>query len=87
MLRQYSERAGACGRGCGRSDCNLPVFAPVGTVAVTFELGFTVKVVALTPPNVTCDALFRPPPKMTTETPTFPLIGLKLAMLGATTDI
>jgi hypothetical protein len=31
----------------------LPVLAPVGTVAVTFESEFTVKMVAATPPNVT----------------------------------
>src|SRR3984893_6572828 len=43
----------------------LPVFAPVGTVAVTFEVEFTVKLAALTPPNVTWDALVIPPPMMT----------------------
>ena len=30
-----------------------PVFAPVGTVAVTCMSEFTVKLVAFTPPNVT----------------------------------
>ena len=65
----------------------LPVFAPVGTVAVTCILEFTVNVVALIPPNVTFDAPFRPPPVITTETPTFPLVGLKLRMLGKTMKI
>ena len=65
----------------------LPVFAPVGTVAVTFEVEFTVKVAALTPPNVTWDALVIPPPMMTTEVATFPLVGLKLVMLGKTTKL
>ena len=40
----------------------LPVLTPVGTVAVTLELKFTVNALAFTPPNVTCDALFRPRP-------------------------
>jgi hypothetical protein len=31
----------------------FPVFAPVGTVAVTCVSEFTVKLVAFTPPNVT----------------------------------
>jgi hypothetical protein len=31
----------------------FPVFAPVGTVAVTRVSEFTVKLVAFTPPNVT----------------------------------
>src|ERR1700732_3692993 len=65
----------------------LPVFAPVGTVAVTFELEFTVKVAALTPPNVTWDALVIPPPMITTEVATFPLVGLQLVMLGKTTKL
>jgi hypothetical protein len=46
----------------------LPVFAPVGTVAVTFESEFTVKAVALTPPNVTLDACVRPLPVITART-------------------
>jgi hypothetical protein len=62
----------------------LPVIAPSGTVAVTFEVKFAVKPVALTPPNVTCVAPFKPPPVMTTEVPTFPLVGVKLVMLGRT---
>ena len=44
----------------------LPVFAPVGTVAVICEGEFTVYAVALTPPKVTLDAPVRPPPVMTT---------------------
>ena len=64
----------------------MPVFAPVGTVAVTCESEFTVKVVALTPPNVTLDVCVRPLPLITTEAPTLPLVGLKLRMVGTTVN-
>ena len=64
----------------------FPVFTPVGTVAVILELEFTVKAVALTPPNVTEEALVKPPPVMTMESPASPLVGLKLVMLGKTTN-
>ena len=62
----------------------LPVTAPVGTVAVTFVLEFTVKTVDCTVPNLTivaCDKLI---PVITTCVPTGPLVGLKLVMLGMT---
>ena len=62
----------------------MPVFAPVGTVAVICEGEFTVYAVALTPPKVTLDAPVRPPPVMTTVLPTLPLVGLKLRTLGKT---
>ena len=64
----------------------LPVFASVGTVAVTCESEFTVKAVALTPPNVTLDACVRPLPVITTEVPTVPLVGLKLRRAGTTVN-
>src|ERR1700730_2314161 len=65
----------------------LPVFAPVGTVAVTFEVEFTVKLAALTPLNVPWDGVVIPPPMMTRGVAIFPLVGLKLAMLGKTTKL
>ena len=44
----------------------LPVLAPVGTVAVTWESEFTVKLVALTPPKVTAVVWVRLMPVITT---------------------
>ena len=62
----------------------FPVMAPVGTVAVTCVLEFTVKLVAFTPPKVTLVVWARLFPMMTTEVPTGPLVGLKLEIVGVT---
>lgn len=59
----------------------FPVFAPVGTVAVTCAREFTVKA-ALTPPKVTEVAPVSPVPVIVTWLPTGPLPGLKLSMAG-----
>jgi hypothetical protein len=56
----------------------LPVFAPVGTFAVTCVSEFTATVVALTPPNVNFVVWVRLPPVMVTGVPTDPLGGVKL---------
>ena len=64
----------------------LPVFAPVGTVAVTCESELTAKVAALPPPNLTLDACVRPLPVITTGTPTLPPVGLKFRMSGTTVN-
>ena len=60
----------------------FPVFAPVGTVAVTCVSEFTVKFVATTPPNVTLVVCVRLTPVIWTAVPTAPLVGLKLKSLG-----
>ena len=52
----------------------VPVFAPVGTVAVTCVSEFGVNAAA-TPPNVTFVAWSRPVPVIVTEVPTGPLVG------------
>jgi hypothetical protein len=65
----------------------FPLLAPVGTVAVTFPLEFTVNVVAATPPNVTFEVWLRLPPVIATEVPTVPLVGVKLLMEGVTRNI
>jgi hypothetical protein len=62
----------------------LPVFAPVGTFAVTCVSEFTATVVALTPPNVTFVVWVRLPPVMVTGVPTDPLGGVKLLIVGTT---
>lgn len=62
----------------------FPVFAPVGTVAVTLVSEFTVKLVAFTPPNVTDFVCVRLTPEMVTTVPTGPLGGLKVLTFGTT---
>jgi hypothetical protein len=62
----------------------LPVFAPVGTFAVTCVSEFTATVVVLTPPNVTFVVWVRLPPVMVTGVPTDPLGGVKLLIVGTT---
>ena len=62
----------------------LPVFAPLGTVAVTCVSELTVKLVAATPPNVTFVAWVRLTPKIVTTVPTGPLDGVKLLICGTT---
>ena len=62
----------------------FPVFAPVGTFAVTCVSEFTVTVVALTPPNVTFVVCVRLTPVMVTGVPTVPLVGVKLLIEGVT---
>src|ERR1700676_3179479 len=57
----------------------LPVFAPVGTVAVIMVSEFKVNV-AFTPPNVTLVAPVKLVPLIVTCVPTGPLVGLKLTM-------
>lgn len=61
-----------------------PVFAPVGTSAVTSVADFTLNVVAFTPPNVTAVAPVSPVPVMVTAVPTGPLAGVKAVMIGVT---
>ena len=62
----------------------LPVFAPLGTLAVTSVSEFTTTTVALTPPNVTLLVCVRLTPLMVTGVPTDPLIGVKLLIVGVT---
>ena len=62
----------------------FPVIAPVGTVAVTCVLEFTVNTVAATPSNLTAVACNKLIPWITTELPTLPLGGVKLVMAGVT---
>lgn len=61
----------------------LPVVAPVGTVAVTFESEFTVNV-ADTLLNVTFVVCARPVPVIVTEVPTGPVNGVKPVKVGVT---
>lgn len=61
-----------------------PVCAPVGTVAVIWVSEFTVKVVALTPPNVTLVAPVRLLPVIVTTVPTLPLVGENFETTGVT---
>ena len=65
----------------------MPVFAPVGTSAVTCVSEFTVKVVAFTPPNFTAVVCVNPVPVITTGVPTGPLAGVKLVMVGSTLNV
>ncbi len=60
----------------------FPVFALVGTVAITCVSEFTVKLAAFTPPNVTEVVCVRLTPVMVTMVPTAPLVGLKLVICG-----
>jgi len=62
----------------------LPVFAPVGTVAVICVALSTLKTVAFTPPNVTLVAPRKPDPVITTCVPTGPLVGRNLLTTGTT---
>ena len=62
----------------------FPVFAPVGTVAVTCVSEFTTKVVALTPPKLTLVVCVRLTPVIVTGVPTGPLGGVKLLIDGVT---
>lgn len=61
-----------------------PVFAPVGTVAVTWVSESTVKLVAFTPPKVTFFVPVKLVPVIVTGVPTGPLVGLKLRIAGVT---
>ena len=65
----------------------FPVLAPLGTVAVTLVLEFTVKLVAFTPPKVTLVVCFRLTPVIVTEVPTGPLVGEKAVICGMTRNI
>ena len=58
----------------------FPVFAPVGTVAITCVSEFTVNIVATTLPNDTFVVCFRLTPVILTEVPTGPLVGLRLVI-------
>jgi hypothetical protein len=62
----------------------FPVFAPVGTVAVTSVFETTVKLVAATPPKVTFVAPVRLMPVMVTFVPVGPMSGLKFVIWGIT---
>ena len=62
----------------------LPVFAPFGTVAITFVAKLIVNVVAVMPPNVTLLVCVSPVPVIMTEVPILPLVGVKLAIVGMT---
>lgn len=62
----------------------FPVFAPVGTSAVTCVSEFTVNVVAFTPPKVTLEACARLTPVMVTGVPTGPLVGVKVLIAVCT---
>jgi hypothetical protein len=62
----------------------VPVSAPVGTVAVTSVLDFTLNSVAATPPKVTAVVWLRLTPVMVTLVPTGPLAGVKLVICGVT---
>ena len=64
----------------------FPVFAPVGTVAVTCRSEFMEKVAA-TPPKVTFDVCVRLTPFSVTGVPTAPLGGLKLVNCGVTRKV
>ena len=61
----------------------FPVFAPLGTVAVTCVSEFTVNGAA-TPPKVTFVVWLRLTPVIVTGVPTGPLVGLKLVICGMT---
>ena len=59
-----------------------PVVAPVGTVACIVVAELTVKLVALTPLNVTAVAPVKFVPVIVTVLPTGPLVGVKLVIVG-----
>src|SRR4029453_6849555 len=58
-----------------------PVVGPEGTVAVICVLEFTANV-ADVPLNLTADAPVKPVPKIVTDVPTVPLVGLNDASVG-----
>lgn len=60
----------------------LPVLAPAGTVAFRTLLLWRVEL-AETPLNLTAMTLLYPLPSMVTSVPTGPLVGVKLATVGA----
>jgi len=59
-----------------------PVVAPAGTVTI-ISVSELVKPVALVPLNVTLETPVKLVPVTVTDVPTDPLVGLKLAMIGA----
>ena len=62
----------------------FPVFAPVGTSAVTWVSEFTVNLVAAIPSKATAVVSVRALPVIVTGVPTGPLAGLKLVTAGST---
>jgi hypothetical protein len=64
----------------------VPLVAPVGTVAVMWE-SFVNEKVADTVWNATAVTPVNPDPLITTEVPTGPLVGLKLAIAGFTVNV
>src|ERR1700690_2474629 len=65
----------------------VPVSAPSGTIAVSFVLDFTVKVVASMPSKVTFVVCVRLTPVMVTVVPTGPLFGVKLLICGVASTL
>jgi hypothetical protein len=65
----------------------FPVVAPVGTVAVTWVLEFTVKVVAAVPLKVTSVVPVKPLPEIATLVPTGPLVGVKELTVGVAVTV
>jgi hypothetical protein len=65
----------------------LPVFAPVGTVAVICVAEFTLKLVAAMPPNVTLVAPVKAVPVIVTGVPTGPLVGVKLVIIASAVPV
>jgi hypothetical protein len=65
----------------------LPVFAPVGTSAVTCVSECTAKVVAATPSKLTAVVCVRALPVIVTEVPTGPLAGVNPVMAGSTLNV
>jgi hypothetical protein len=65
----------------------LPVFAAVGTVAITFLPELTLKAEAFTPPNVTFVVPMNPDPVIVTFVPIGPVVGVKLVIAGRTLKI
>ena len=62
----------------------LPVFAPVGKVAMIVVPEFTAKLVAFTPPNLTAVAPTNPEPVIVTWVPIGPLVGAMPVITGTT---
>jgi len=60
----------------------FPVFAPVGTTAVTCVSELTVKSAAFTPSNFTIVVCVNPVASITTGVPTDPLAGMRIAGRG-----
>ena len=61
-----------------------PLFAPLGTAAVTSVAELTVNAVAFVPPNVTLLVCVKPVPVMMTGVPTGPFGGAMPVMVGMT---